>query len=237
MTKEKVVKTEVEVSKMIDKVWRPATMTLIAVAIGYGSIIGYKAYELKKEKQAQEKLFAIQKAVEEKTEEFEKPDKKIEKNPESLVKNFEDQIKNYEEFIGDHEGNKAAFMAAVQLAGLSVTYKDLERAEKVLSGVVENARHDLFGGLVISQLGTVLMDLKKYPAAIEQFSNLLENKKQTYFHPQALLRLGTCYLENGDFEKAESSFKRLESDFPTTQAAGDAKNLIKLLALKKGDKA
>ena len=258
MKKEKEVTAEVEVSKMIDKVWRPAMTALIAAGVGYGGFIGYRAYEVSKENAAQEKLFLIQKSVEDKLEELTKPDeekvttgkklnkkeerespkalKEIEKSPESLVKNFESQIQSYEKFIENHKGHKASYMAAIQLAGLSVEYKDLSRAEKVLSGVVERAKNDLFGGLVTSHLGTVLMDQKKYKEAIEQFSSLVDDKKQTYFHPQALLRLGTCYLETGDFGMAETTFKKIEVDFPSTQAASEAKNLIKLIALKKGDK-
>lgn len=245
MTKEKQVSAEVEVSKIIDKVWRPALIALIFVGIGYGGFIGYGAYSTNIEKKAQEQLFLIQKEIESKTEVLtktnpeKKPDqaKEIEKSPKSLVENFEGQIKSYEKLIADYKGHKASFMAAIQLADLFVTYNDLVRAEATLVELASIVKGDLFGGLVLSQLGTVLMDQKKYSEAIPHFTNLVENKKQAHFHPQALLRLGTCHLESGEFEKAEGVFKRLEADFPNTQAASDAKNLLKLVRLKKGDQA
>ena len=161
----------------------------------------------------------------------------LEKTPESLVKNFESSLRDYESFISTHRGRKASYMAAIRLAGLSTEYKDLPRAEKILSEITVQNKGDVFYGLVKMQLGTVLMDGKKIPQAVEQLTLVIDNLEQKAFHPQALLRLGACYLEMGDYLKAESALSRLEADHPTTQAASEGKNLKRLVLLKKAEKS
>jgi predicted negative regulator of RcsB-dependent stress response len=129
-------------------------------------------------------------------------------------------------------------MGAVQVAGLAVDYKDLDRAKKTLEQVAtEPNKSSLFFGLLRTQLGSVLMDLKQYNEAITQFQQVVDNKNQIFFHAHALLRMGSCYMEMGEWDKAESAFKRIEAEHDKTQAAQDAKNLKRLLSLKKGTKA
>lgn len=266
MNKNKEVTVEVEVSKAIDHFWRPVFMALIVVAIGFATYLGYGAYSEHQEQAAQERLFAIQKQLDNKKEELEKAEAgddtaasakdgksakdekaakkadtkkadkiKLAKTPETLEQNFGSILTAYDQFIAENKGNKASFMAAVQAAGLSLAYSDLNRAEKALvpvAGVVKSG--DLFYGLVKSQYGSVLMDLKKFDQAAIQFEELTTAKEQKYFLPQAMLRLGICYIEMKEYSKAESTFSKLIADHPTTQASNEAKKMRKLIALRQG---
>lgn len=233
MIKNKETTVEVGVSRAIDHFWRPIFISLTIMGLCFAGYLAYSAYQTSLEKAAQEKLFSLQKRVEEKKEAIEKSEK--EKNPETLQKNYGDILKDYDTFIARETGKKASYIAAIQVAGLALTYKDLSLAEKSLSSVAGIVKpNDIFYGLIKSQLGAVLMDLKKYQEAANQYEILAEEKSQTYFHPYALLRLGVCYIELGDFEKAEVQFSKLLAAHPSTQAANEAKNMKKLVALRRG---
>jgi predicted negative regulator of RcsB-dependent stress response len=259
--KEKEVAPEVVAAQVLEKIWKPVFGILVVSVVVYGGYLSFNAVQEHREKSAQEELFTIQKQVDKKTEELlkalepkeeskakdakvakkdkpaEKP-KELEKTPETLVKNYGDQIAAYEKFIADHANHKAAYMAAVKLAGLAADYKDSARAQKVLAGVVDQPSHnDIFYGLLRAQLSSVLMDLNQHKEAIKILNEIVDNKEFTYFHPQALIRLGACYLETGDFEKAQATFSRVEADYPQTQAAGEARNFKKLVSMKKGAKS
>lgn len=258
MTKEKEITAEVEISKVVEKIWKPLLSLLALGIVGFGVYLGFAEWTERQERLAQEELFSLQKKIESKTDELMKANLKgdeaadsktskskkvssknakseIEKTPESLAKNFSDLIAEYEGFIANQSGKKASYMAAIQLAGLAESYKDRERAERALRLVVDKiSAKDLFFGLVRAQLGGILMDMKKYSEAAEQFQKITEAKAQSYFHPHALLRLGACYAEGGEFDKARDVFTQLERDYPSTQAANQAKGLKKLMTLKKG---
>lgn len=268
MSKKHEVTAEVEVSKVLEKVWYPLIGGVVAFSVIFGGYLAYSYYAKSQEQTAQEQLFAIQKKVEEKNEQLAKEEEKKEeakgakkdekkdqmaealkkaadkakieeeKTPQLLQTRFADVIQDYENFISQNMGKKAAYMAAVQVAGLALEYKDLDVAEKVLTSATQNmSRTDLFAGLVRSQLGTVLLDKKKYAEAKEQFQKVIDSKELTSFHPQALLRLGVCYYSSGEFDQAESTWNLLEKDHPLTQAAEQAKGFKKLLTLKKGAKS
>jgi predicted negative regulator of RcsB-dependent stress response len=255
--KEKEVTAEVEISKIIEKVWAPLLTILVVAGVGYGAYLGYTAYSLSQESKAQEELFAIQKRAEniekdlntkaqaavtakaDKKNKKAMPEKtepaKIVKTAETLASNYAEVLKDYEDFISKNHGKKAALMAAVQLAGLATDYNDLPRAEKTLRAVVSTSgERDIFYSLVRSQLGTVLMEQNNFKEAAEVFGQIVNNKSQASFHPQALLRLGVCHMENGDFDKAVNTFTRLSADHPKTQAASEARGLKRLATLKKG---
>jgi predicted negative regulator of RcsB-dependent stress response len=221
-----------------------------------GVYLAYAQYQSAQEKNAQEEYFAIQKRIETITEanakaeeelrakdgDAKKDTKKVEKTaaaktataktPEELKKQYGEVITTAESFIQNHAQRKASVMAALQVAGLATTYSDLELAQKTLATVVSwPDKKELFYGLVRSQLGSVLLDLKQTAEAARYFQEIVDNKAQTYFHPHALLRV--AQMELGDFEKAEATFTRVETDHPTTQAANQAKNFKRLLAIKK----
>ena len=135
--------------------------------------------------------------------------------------------------------NSLSFTFSTLLASIPplaiIFFPDFELAERSLGGVVKlTAASDLFFGLVRSQLATVLMDQKKYPQAVLQLEEIINNKTQVYFHPHALVRLGTCYLEMGEAEQAKAAFNKVVTDFADTQAAQEAKNFQKLVSFKKG---
>lgn len=231
MFKNKTTSVEVEVSRTIDNLWRPMFLALVVVAVGFGGYLAFDAYQKNLEKHAQEELFALLKRVEDKKEKMTEADK----NPETLQKNYGDILKDYNVFVANQKGRKASYIAAIQIAGLALSYNDLNLGAKYLSQVDSTVKSgDIFFGLIKSQLGSVLMDLKKYQEAAEQYEILATNKSHTYFHPQALLRLGICYLELGDFSKAEDHFTKLLTAHPSTQAANEAKNMKKIVALRKG---
>lgn len=228
--KKKEVTTEVEISKFIDKYWKPFTTVVSVALFAYAIYMGLDFYNEKQELKAQEELFVIQKGVETKAESLAKT---TDKNPELLNKEFNSFLSQYDSFISKHKGKKASYIAAVNKAGLASSYNDLALAEKSLAAVVkETTASDLFFGLVRSQLATVFMDQSKFKEASVLLEEIVGNSRQNYFHPHALLRLGTCYLELGEVEKAKAALARIEKEHPNTQAAQEAKNLIKLAAAR-----
>lgn len=232
--KEKQLTAEVEVSKAIERFWRPFLGAIVAALIGYGAYLLYAQFEMSKEETAQEAYFALQKKIEDKSRAI-ASDKAAVKNSETLQKNFSDVLNEGEAFVQSYAGRKASYMAAIQLAGLLVEYKDYARAEKLLTSAAASLNeNDFFSGLLRTQLGSILLETKKYDAAVEQFQKIVSAKKLASFHPHALLRLGTTYLEAGSFDKAEATFVRVEQDHPQTSAAQDAKSFRRLVKIKRG---
>jgi predicted negative regulator of RcsB-dependent stress response len=262
--KQKEITSEVQVAKVIERYGKPVVGALVVLTVATGAYFALGAWQTHREKAVQEELFVIQKKIEKITEDLNKKNdeanktseeknsaqskdkkktetaKKIEivKTPETLNEHYNDTLSVLEKFVAEHKGHVAGAMGAVQAAGLAADYKDLERAKKTLEQVAtEPNKGSLFFGLLRTQLGSVLMDLKQYNEAATQFQQVVDNKKQTFFHAHALLRLGSCYMETGEWDKAETAFSRIEADHANTQAAQDAKNLKRLLSLKKGAKA
>ena len=257
---EKTSTIEVAISRLIDKGWRPFAVG-VAVCIGlYGGYVAYSFVKSNQEKKAQEQLFTLQKELNQKQEELlkanqadqnedkigdKKNDKKnkdkskespaVVKNPETFKTHFSSLSDQFTQFIKQQSGHKAALIAAVDIAGLAYEYKNFELSVEVLNSVVNTlSDKDVFSGLIRTQLGSSLMELKKYPEAKAQFQKIIDAEGLKSFHPQALLLNGVCALETGDFDGAQFSFSRLEQDFPLTGAANSAKDFKKLIALKKG---
>jgi len=257
--KEKEVSTEGVVARWISQHGQNVLYGIGALIVAGGAYLAYAQYESAQEKNAQEEFFTIQKRIETITEanakaeeellaqdNDKKADKKsmkpsaaaakttVVKSPEELKKQYGEVLTTAESFIQNNTQRTASVMAALQVAGLAATYNDLELAQKTLAAVVSwPGKKELFYGLVRSQLGSVLLDLKQTAEAARYFQEIVDNKEQTYFHPHALLRLGVAQMELGDLEKADATFTRVETDHPTTQAANQAKNFKRLLAMKK----
>ncbi len=257
-TAKKELSFEAQTAHFIASAARPFLYTVLVALVAAGSYLGYRHYQTTLESKSQEELFSLQKNVEDKEKkinsdaqekveagkENKKADKKpaakveVEKTPQSLVATFSDDLKHYDEFIRTNANKKAAYMAAIQSARLASDYKDYARAESTLRQVVNAPeKTDLFAGLLRAQLSTVLIEQKKCTEALAELNQITDNKAQSYFHPQALLRMGACYIENKDWDKAQSALTRVEKDFSNTQAAGDAKQLKRLLLLKRGSPA
>lgn len=250
-TKHKELTFEAQVAHYIASASKPFMYTAVTGLVLAGAYLGYRHYQTTLEEKSQEDLFSLQKAVEtkEKKIETEAQDKKapaktpvekteVEKTPQILASTFSDDLKKYDDFIRSHANKKAAYLAAIQAARLASDYKDYSRAEAVLRQVVNSPeKNDLFSGLLRAQLSTALIEQKKCPDALTELNQIADNKSQTYFHPQALLRMGACYIETKDWDKAQSALTRVEKDFSNTQAASDAKQLKRLLLLKRGSVA
>jgi predicted negative regulator of RcsB-dependent stress response len=161
-----------------------------------------------------------------------------EKTPELLDKNYGDILKQMDTFIQTHRGRKAAYMAAIQSAALASDYKNFDRAEGFLRKVNDGpSPDDLFWGLIKGQLTAVLIDEKKCGEAIPELVKISDNANQSFFQPHALLRLGACYIESKDYDKAQATLLRIEKDFPRTQAAYEAKDLKRLVLIRRGQKS
>jgi predicted negative regulator of RcsB-dependent stress response len=248
MAEQKEITLEAKTVQFLAKHAKAAAAAIVVCAVAGAAYIAYGMYEGSLEAKSQEELFTIQKTVEEKEQKLTKQDEasiekakapkadagpKFEKTPQSLAANFTDDLKRYADFIGSHKGKKASYMAAIQAARLAKEYKDFPQAEKILAGVVEVPNsNDIFSGLLRAQLGAILMDENKCPDAVKQLNQIVDNKAQSYFHAHSWLRLGACYIETKEWDKAQSALARVEKDFANTQAAGEAKDLKRLALLR-----
>ncbi len=227
-----------------------ATIALLAIVV-FGGVVSYRYFERSKEKQAQEQLYVLQKALKDKTKEITQvpavqksgdsvsaaPAEPV-KTPETLAKNYGDILAKFTKFISRHQGRKAAYMAAIQAAALAVDYKDFSRAESVLKMVINvPSRHDLFWGLVNGQYTGVLIQEGKCEQAIPTLKKIADNKSHAFFQAHALLRLGACYIKMKKYDKAEDAFVRIQTDFPQSEAAFEARDLKRLILIRRGQKS
>lgn len=231
--------------------------------LGGLSFAGYSWNSKRLELAAQNELFSLYNAIEKKQQKLEeeiltaneaaktdkngKPikdlkkskaeEKTLIKNPETLMAQLGEKIGPVESFIQNNPNRKASYIAAIQLAALATSYQDLPRAEKYLKDVVHlPPQGDAFAQMIRAQLTAVLMDQNKFDEAISFIKPVTENNQFPHFQPQALLYLATCHFKKGDYDQALASLNLVENEYPSTQAAINAKSLKKLVIMKQGSK-
>ncbi len=245
--------------------WQSLAMIVILAIVVSGGFVSYQYFERSKEKSAQEQLFVLQNKLNDKTKQIDqayqdavaaqqkqvasetkskKKAAKIQppmppvKTPETLAQNFGDILPQFTAFIRSHEGRKAAYMAAIRAASLAADYKDFKQAENILQLVINEPKHkDLFWGLLNGQYSGVLIQENKCEQAIPILEKIADNPAHAFFQAHALLRLGACYIQIKNYDKAEDAFVRIQTDFPQSEAAYEARDLKRLILIRQGQKS
>lgn len=102
----------------------------------------------------------------------------------------------------------------------------LEQAEKGFKDFVqlypthENADNAYYW------IGEILYSRRSYPSALETFNSLIERYPKGNKVPDALVKVGYCYLQLGEIEKARENFQKVIDDHPFSFAASQAQRKL-----------
>lgn len=223
---------------------------LVAFVLAWGGWAFYEHQQVKREKAAQNDLFAITDALEKKQQEIMSEENKPvvnkkgekaptpkppEKTPETLAKNYGSFVAQFEEFIAGHNGTKAAMVAGIELADLYLEHKDPKKAVEVLRPLAaQPSKSELFYGLLQSQLGLALSDAGECGDAVKVFDDILQVEAQKPFHSQSLLRKGACLVSMNQLDEAKAAFQQARTEYPDTFTGEMAQGYERLIQMKKG---
>ena len=94
----------------------------------------------------------------------------------------------------------------------------------------------MLSSLVLSQIGNVYADQNDCKQAVGQWQKIVENKKLTFAHDEARLRMGLCFESLGDVAKAEEFYTEVskkDEKNANLGASRDAEKYLRLLKMKK----
>jgi predicted negative regulator of RcsB-dependent stress response len=199
-------------------------MTLIAL-IGFLLIGGgYAAVSLvqtNKETALQADLIKIEKAYNEKKQNFEdaespapaqaKDDKTPPPAPKAkatgdMTQDYGTVIADFEAFVMKNKGSKAAQMAALHLSEIYRKYQKHDFAEKALSAVQTKPKH-IISGLVNFELGKTMAEQQKCEQANTVWESIVAENNLKFMHATVLLQQGLCLESLGQKDQAEAKYK------------------------------
>lgn len=181
---------------------------LIAAALGY---LGYTMYKSHKVSQSQEAAEVLAKIVDK----MQAKASQAEVNAElaNLQQNYSDSI--------------AAAQATLMAAATEYDARRYDVAEGHLNWVLQNQKAPLVQALAAQRLGIVLLQQKKYDAAI----NALNTQVEADFEPLMLETKGDVYVAQNKTKEAVQSYEAALSKMPQT-AVGRELLQMKIDSLK-----
>lgn len=181
---------------------------LIAAALGYLGYTVYQSYKASKNQEAAEVLAKIVDKMQAKATQAE-----VNSDLAALQQNYPDSI--------------SAAQATLMAAATEFDAGRYEVAEGHLNWVLKNQKAPLVQALAAQRLGVVLLQQKKYDAAI----NALNTKVETDFEPLLLETKGDVYVAQNKTKEAVQSYQQALDKLPK-DAIGRELLQMKLDSLK-----
>lgn len=195
------------------------------------------ANSIKKEKQTQEKFFAIDAKVKKyKEEKFKATDKTADKKEEvaSVPVDVAQLKTELEAFVSENTGSVAAQIAGLELADL--LSDDNKSAEALaLLQKVETKTDLLSNVLVRMKIAQSLADQDKCSEALVIWGKVLSSKATSYLHAEAKINQALCYKKMNDLAKAEEILNQVKNDKTdeTGQSNREADRILRLIQFNK----
>jgi len=236
------------------KNWHALAGALLVLLLGAGGYWGFAAYQAKANRDLRSKLYAYEKQISElekklydealkATEVGNKKGSKakdklalpeVKKDAASFEKNFLSLTEPFDAEIRKQATKDAARASAIFLADFYVEYDQPSRARELLTNVVKQGEQKgLIAGLAKMQLGGLLMSKEDCGQAVTLFGEILNEARLGFLEASALLRRGVCYLQLGNYEKAEADFQKIKVQHGDSEAARLADTYRRLGILEK----
>ena len=232
----------------IEKHGKSIGTVIMVLSLGGAGYVGVNKYQKNQEQKAQTALYNLRVQMEKLTENFNKEDKKENKGKENKSspeeraqeapkKDFNTHyatlIGDYKKFFKDYAKSNSEKAGTIQLANL---YAENEKWEEVISllspKVSSGAKDSFYFGMMSMLLSQAQMNSEQCPEAIKVLEAVSAQATHKHLHPESLLRIGICYENQQDYEKAKQYFERVSRDFEESEAATNAKYFLRYLALK-----
>ncbi len=195
------------------------------------------ANSIKKEKQTQEKFFAIDAKVKKyKEEKFKASDKTADKKEEvaSVPVDVAQLKTELEAFVSENTGSVAAQIAGLELADLLSTENKSAEALALLQKV--ETKTDLLSNVLVRmKIAQSLADQDKCSEALVIWSKVLSSKATSYLHAEAKINQALCYKKMNDLAKAEEILNQVKNDKTdeTGQSNREADRILRLIQFNK----
>jgi tetratricopeptide (TPR) repeat protein len=147
-----------------------------------------------------------------------------------LQKDYGTVLPGLEQVADKHANQSAGAQAAVMAADLYLEYKQPEKAVAVLDKVVtKQSSGDLMYGVAHLLRGSALAAKGDCNQAVSDWQKVVDSKKNSFLHPDALLKSGVCYETLKQNDKAMEMYKKVTQDHADSQAAQTAKTYLRAI--------
>ena len=149
-----------------------------------------------------------------------------------LQQNYADAVKSYEGSIsiGTEQKHYARYRRAISLGLLGKQSPKIESLQKIVADkegdYVDDAAYEL---------GRTYVSAERYADGAKVLEALVTDYPTTPYMTAAMLDLGLIYFNLGDAERSLSSYDRVISTAPQSQAAKDAMTSVREIYVSKGD--
>jgi len=192
---------------------------------------------VKKEKESQEKYFALEAKVkkyrEEKFKQSQSAQEKIAVQ-ESVQVDINQLKADLESFISSNLGTVAAQFAGLELAQILSEENKLTEALSLLQKV-ETQSDLLSNSLVKMKIGQILADLDKCSDALVVWSKIINSKKFAYIHAESKINQALCYKKMNELQKAEEILNQVknEKSEDSAEQSREADRILRLIQFNK----
>ena len=218
----------------------------IVIAAVYGLTSSYKS---SKEYKAQEIFGPLERKYNEKRQDFlransQKNSKDTKKTPEELSKlptpasgelekDYGNLVGDFEKVLQDHKGTQAARMSALYLSEVYADYKKTDEAIRALDSQIQpsgRGQGSLLGLLLQHRKAALVAEKGQCPEARALWDSLVEVSPD-YLQNEMRLRIGQCFEQEGQIEKAKQIYRELSQKSSDAQAAvsRDAEKYLRYL--------
>ena len=148
------------------------------------------------------------------------------------MQDYTTAVKNYEGAIalGTEQRHYALYRRAVSLGLLGKQSPKIESLQKIVA-----AKEGDYVDDAAYELGRTYVSAERYADGAKVLEALVEEYPTTPYITAAMLDLGLIYFNLGDAERSLSSYDRVISAAPQSQAAKDAMTSVREIYVSKGD--
>ena len=149
-----------------------------------------------------------------------------------LQQNYTQAVKSYEGAIalGTEQRHYARYRRAISLGLLGKQSPKIESLQKIITDNEGEYTDD-----AAYELGRTYVSAERYAEGAKVLEALVADHPTTPYITAAMLDLGLIYFNLGDAERSLSSYDRVISAAPQSQAAKDAMNSVREIYVSKGD--
>lgn len=208
---------------------------LVVVAGLIGTLVTQNS--IKKEKETQEKFFAIDAKVKKyKEDKFKAADKSADKKEAaaSIPVDVNALKAELEAFVNENTGTVAAQIAGLELADI-LTSENKGTEALALLQKVETKTDLLSNVLVRMKIAQSFADQDKCSDALVIWGKVLASKATSYLHAEAKINQALCYKKMNDLAKAEEILNQVKNDKAdeTGQSNREAERILRVIQFNK----
>ncbi len=225
-----------------------AAVVLVVVIVGLWALQGYRAGQTAETQglfsDALELYHATIDKVEEKSEEKVEGEEKVEKSAEEKAQARAQELANnryrfqsdqeriqkaekaFLELVQEHPDSQLGVLSRYYLALIARQTDRIEEAKEGLLWVIDNADAVDTKNLSRNALAQILLGEGSAKEAADLLEQMVEEPSPNYPQQIILMSLGQSYEKAGNRDKAIEQYKKITSEFPTSQQSQEAQSRI-----------